>query len=57
MHVQFNVVSADILREARKNPEAFRDLVVRVAGYSAYFVELDESLQEDIIARTEHRRV
>jgi len=57
MHVQFNIISADILREARRNPEAFRDLVVRVAGYSAYFVELDESLQEDIIARTEHRRV
>jgi len=57
MHVQFNVISADILREAKRNPEAFRNLVVRVAGYSAYFVELDESLQEDIIARTEHGRV
>lgn len=57
MHVQFNIVSADTLREAKRNPEAFRDLVVRVAGYSAYFVELDESLQDDIIARTEHRRV
>lgn len=55
--MQFNVVSADTLREAKRNPEAFRDLVVRVAGYSAYFVELDESLQDDIIARTEHRRV
>ncbi len=55
--MQFNVVSADTLREAEGNPEAFRDLVVRVAGYSAYFVELDESLQDDIIARTEHRRV
>jgi len=57
MHVQFNVVSADTLREAKRNPEAFRGLVVRVAGYSAYFVELNESLQDDIIARTEHRRV
>ncbi len=54
MHVQFNVVSADILRQAQEHPENFKDLVVRVAGYSARFVELDKSLQEDIIARTEH---
>lgn len=54
MHVQFNVISADILRQAQSHPEDFRDLVVRVAGYSAHFVELDKSLQDDIIARTEH---
>ena len=55
MHVQFNVISREMLHRAREKPEDFRDLVVRVAGYSAYFVELDESLQNDIIARTEHR--
>jgi formate C-acetyltransferase len=54
MHVQFNVISKEILREAQKNPEQYRGLVVRVAGYSAFFTALDRSLQEDIIARTEH---
>jgi len=54
MHVQFNVVSADILREAQAHPEAHRGLVVRVAGYSADFTELYHELQDDIIARTEH---
>jgi len=54
IHVQFNVVSADTLREAQKYPEKYRSLVVRVAGYSAYFTELYKDLQDDIIARTEH---
>ena len=52
-HVQFNVVSADMLRQAQANPEAYRYLVVRVAGYSAYFTELDRELQDEIIRRTE----
>ncbi len=52
-HVQYNVVSADLLREAQENPEDFRDLMVRVAGYSDYFVNLPEGLQEEIIERTE----
>ena len=52
-HVQFNVVSAQTLREAQLNPAEFRSLVVRVAGYSAYFVELDRGLQDEIIRRTE----
>ena len=52
-HVQFNVVSAATLREAQTRPEAYRGLVVRVAGYSAYFVELDRALQDEIIRRTE----
>jgi pyruvate-formate lyase len=51
--VQFNVVSAATLRAAQTNPEAYRSLVVRVAGYSAYFTELDKDLQNEIIARTE----
>ncbi len=53
-HVQFNVVSGETLRMAQKHPEQFRSLVVRVAGYSAYFVELDREVQDEIIRRTEH---
>lgn len=53
-HIQFNVVSADTLREAQKHPDKYQSLVVRVAGYSAMFVELDQSIQNDIINRTEH---
>jgi len=52
--VQYNVVSADLLREAQENPGAFDDLMVRVAGYSDYFVNLPEGLQDEIINRTEH---
>ena len=52
-HVQFNVVSAETLRAAQANPEEYRSLVVRVAGYSAYFTELDKDLQDEIIRRTE----
>jgi formate C-acetyltransferase len=51
-HVQFNVVSADTLRKAQLKPEQYPHLVVRVAGYSAYFTELDRDLQDEIITRT-----
>ena len=54
-HVQFNVISAEQLREAQSNPEAHRDLIVRVAGYSDYFCDLSRELQDEIIARTEHQ--
>ena len=54
MHIQYNVVSADTLRDAQKHPDQYKNLVVRVAGYSAFFVELWKDLQDDIIARTEH---
>lgn len=53
-HIQFNIVSADTLRAAQKNPEKYQNLVIRVAGYSAIFVELNKAIQDDIIARTEH---
>jgi formate C-acetyltransferase len=53
-HVQFNVITADALREAQAHPEQHRDLIVRVAGYSDYFCDLSAELQEEIIARTEH---
>ncbi len=52
--IQFNVVDADTLKAAQKEPEKYRDLVVRVVGYSAFFVELDQAVQDDIIRRTEH---
>jgi trans-4-hydroxy-L-proline dehydratase len=54
-HIQFNVVDAETLRKAQKNPEQYRDLIVRVAGYSDYFCDLSEALQEEIISRTEHQ--
>ncbi len=53
MHVQFNVVTKETLLDAQKNPEKYKTLVVRVAGYSALFTTLSRSLQDDIIARTE----
>jgi formate C-acetyltransferase len=53
-HIQFNVVRAETLRAAQAEPEVWRDLIVRVAGYSDYFCDLSPALQEEIIARTEH---
>ena len=53
-HIQFNVVTAETLRRAQREPEKYRDLIVRVAGYSDYFVDLGEELQNEIIRRTEH---
>lgn len=57
MEVQINVVDSKILRMAQIKPEEYRDLIIRVAGYSARFVELAKELQDDIIARTEHEEV
>ena len=54
-HIQFNVVNAQTLKEAQSHPEQHRDLIVRVAGYSDYFCDLGKSLQDEIIARTEHQ--
>lgn len=54
-HIQFNVVNADTLREAQQRPQDFAGLVVRVAGYSAFFVELSKEIQDDIIHRTAHQ--
>ena len=53
-HIQFNVVDSATLRRAQENPEEYRDLIVRVAGYSDYFHALDRALQEEVIARTAH---
>ena len=54
-HLQFNVTTAGLLREAQAQPAAHRGLIVRVAGYSDYFCDLSNELQEEIIARTEHQ--
>ena len=52
-HVQFNVVNRQTLLDAQRNPANYQDLIVRVAGYSAYFADLSKGLQDSIIARTE----
>jgi formate C-acetyltransferase len=52
-HIQFNILNRATLLEAQKNPEKYRDLIVRIAGYSAYFVDLSPMQQAEIIARTE----
>ena len=51
-HIQFNVINAETLRDAQKHPEKYKDLIVRVAGYSDYFNDLTPELQEEIIKRT-----
>ena len=56
-HIQFNVVNAETLKDAQEHPERYRDLIVRVAGYSDYFNDLGEDLQNEIIRRTEHEDV
>jgi formate C-acetyltransferase len=53
-HVQFNIVSTETLKDAQVHPEKYRNLIVRVAGYSDYFVRLSKDVQEEIIRRTEH---
>ena len=55
MEIQYNIVTSETLRKAQADPETYKNLVVRVAGFSAYFVELHQSLQNDIIARTENQ--
>ncbi|MFC1929199.1 glycine radical domain-containing protein, partial [Chloroflexota bacterium] len=52
--VQINMVDRELLLDAQKHPEQYRQLMVRVAGYSAYFVELTREIQDEIIGRTEH---
>ncbi len=54
MEVQYNVVDAETLRKAQENPDAYHNLVVRIAGFSAYFIDMTPAMQEDIISRAEH---
>lgn len=56
-HVQFNVINRSTLLAAKQDPEKYRNLIVRIAGYSAYFVDLSPDLQNDLIARTEHNTI
>lgn len=53
-HIQFNIINRDTLLAAQKDPDKYRNLIVRIAGYSAYFCDLSKDLQDDLIARTEH---
>ena len=53
-HIQFNVVSLETLLDARKHPEKYRGLIVRVAGFSMFWVDLPTSIQDEIMARTSH---
>ena len=55
MEVQYNIISSDTMRAAQADPDSYRDLVVRIAGYSAYFVELSQDCQNDLIRRTENQ--
>ncbi|MBR3276570.1 MAG: autonomous glycyl radical cofactor GrcA, partial [Eubacterium sp.] len=54
METQYNIVSTETMRAAQEDPDAYKNLVVRIAGYSAYFVELSHDQQEDLISRTEN---
>ena len=56
-HVQYNVVDSQVLKEAQEHPELYRDLVVRVAGFTQYWVEIGKPIQDEVIARTEYERV
>lgn len=55
MEVQFNVVDSETLKEAQKNPYKYRNLIVRVSGFSAHFIRLDKNLQDEIIRRTANK--
>ncbi|WP_317281172.1 glycine radical domain-containing protein [Anaerotignum sp.] len=56
-HVQFNVVSSDTLKEAQKTPDQYRDLMVRVAGFTQYWCEIGKPIQDEVIYRTEYEEV
>jgi 4-hydroxyphenylacetate decarboxylase large subunit len=56
-HIQFNVVDSKVLREAQIHPELYRGLMVRVAGFTQYWVELGKPIQDEIIARTEYEEI
>jgi 4-hydroxyphenylacetate decarboxylase large subunit len=56
-HIQYNVVDSKVLRDAQKHPENYRDLMIRVAGFTQYWVELGKPIQDEVIARTEYEGV
>ena len=56
-HIQYNVVDSRILRDAQRSPDQYRDLLVRVAGFTQYWVEIGKPIQDEVIARTEYEGV
>ena len=56
-HAQFNVVDSRMLKDAQKNPDNYRGLMVRVAGFTQYWVELGKQIQDEVIARTEYEKI
>jgi 4-hydroxyphenylacetate decarboxylase large subunit len=56
-HIQYNIVDSRMLRDAQRNPDQYRDLVVRVAGFTQYWVEIGKPIQDEVIARTEYEGV
>jgi len=56
-HVQYNVVDSKVLKDAQKNPQNYRDLMVRVAGFTQYWVEIGKQVQDELIARTEYEGI
>ena len=54
-HVQFNIVNSEVLRDAYEFPEKHRDLIVRIAGFSAYYVQLSKIMQKEVIDRNEQK--
>ncbi len=56
-HIQFNVVDTKVLKDAQENPQNYRDLMVRVAGFTQYWVEIGKPVQDELIARTEYEGI
>lgn len=56
-HIQYNVVDSDVLKDAQQQPEKYRDLLVRVAGFTQYWCELSKPIQDEVVARTEYEGV
>ena len=56
-HIQYNIVDSKVLKDAQKNPQNYRDLMVRVAGFTQYWVEIGKPVQDELIARTEYEGV
>jgi 4-hydroxyphenylacetate decarboxylase large subunit len=56
-HIQFNVVDTKVLKDAQANPQNYRDLMVRVAGFTQYWVEIGKPVQDELIARTEYEGI
>lgn len=56
-HIQFNIVDSKVLKDAQKHPNNYRDLLVRVAGFTQYWVEIGKPIQDEVVARTEYEGV